>query len=185
MNNRLMRDQSKKASSLNLRLSASRMSLVSLIMLPMLCMVGSIAVLGTVGEGGRSAVESAVELGTLRLPATERRRLERERVPNLDNVDPTALRGRSLESLVRPREIGERIFSFSGLTEEWLDRDCESSIDPGQRDEKVNETGLSTSMGEGGGSSGLDTMTGRWGSDNRGGGVIGACSEGSSCKTSR
>lgn len=43
---RLMYDQSRKASSLNLRLSASFMSLVSLRMLPILCMVGSIAILG-------------------------------------------------------------------------------------------------------------------------------------------
>ena len=40
-------------------------------------------------------------------------------------------------------------------------------------------------MGEGGGSSELDTMTGRLGGDSRGGGVIGPCSQGSSCKTSR
>jgi hypothetical protein len=40
-------------------------------------------------------------------------------------------------------------------------------------------------MGEGGGSSGLDTMTGRLAGNSRGGGVIGPCSEGSSSKTSR
>lgn len=40
-------------------------------------------------------------------------------------------------------------------------------------------------MGEGGGSSKLDTMTGGLGGDSRGSGVIGPCSEGSSCKTSR
>ena len=46
LNEGVGRAQSKKASSLNLRLSASSMSLVSLRMLPILCIVGLIAVRG-------------------------------------------------------------------------------------------------------------------------------------------
>lgn len=68
-------------------------------------------------------MENILELGTL----TERRRLEIERVPNLDSEDPATLR----ESLVRLREAGERTFSFSG-TGEWLDCDGDSLVDLGQ-----------------------------------------------------
>lgn len=126
-----------------------------------------------------------LELGALRLPATERRRLVREWVPNLDNEDPTTLRGRSHESLVRLRERGRRIISFSGTGGGWLDCECDSSVDPGHCDEKVHETGLSTSMGEGGESNKVDTIIGSLAGDNGGGGVIGPSSDGSSCKTSR
>ena len=66
----------------------------------------------------------------------------------------------------------------------WLDCDCDSSVDPGQCDEKVHETGLSTSMGEGGQSTELATMSGRLTRESGGSGKIGS-SEGSSCKTSR
>lgn len=107
------------------------MSLVSLIMLPILCIVGSIAVLRAraLAVEERSAIESVLELGTMRLPAMERRRLERERVPNLDS-DPTTLGGRSPESLVRLRGAGQWMFSFSGKGG-WLDCECDSSVDPG------------------------------------------------------
>jgi len=110
--NEEMPNQSKKASSLNLRLSASAMSLASLIMLPMLCMVGLIAVLGAwrVGEGGGSAEECV--LGNPSELARERRMLERERDPTLDSDDPI-LRGLPPDMLLRPR----RFSPFSGRWE--------------------------------------------------------------------
>jgi len=94
------RNQSKNASSLNLRLSASAISLVSLMILPILCMVGLIAVLG---EGGVSVEESVVELGNPRELTTERRMLERERDPTLDNDEP--LRRLPPDMLLRPRRV--------------------------------------------------------------------------------
>lgn len=49
--------------------------------------------------------------------------------------------------------------------------------------DEVYETGLSTSKGEGGSSSGLDMMTGRLAGNSRGGGETGACSGDSPCET--
>lgn len=105
MNLKDPRDQSKNASSLSRRLSASWIPLVSSSMLPRLCIVGLMATRGE--ECWLEVLErSALDPEYLILPITERRRFVSELVPNLDKCVPTDERLRTFESVVRRRDGG-------------------------------------------------------------------------------
>jgi hypothetical protein len=99
------RDQSKNASSLSRRLSASWIPLVSRSMLPRLCIVGLIATRGQ--ECWLEVLDrSALDPEYLMLPITERRKFVSELVPNLDKCVPTDERLRTFKSIVRRRDGG-------------------------------------------------------------------------------